>query len=72
MEDLATKQCTHRWVLGQPGLGGINGICRRCGASRLYPSTLDLYEHTPDYDEHDRKQIVRSLEATAIGERVPA
>jgi len=59
-------------VLGQPGLSGIPGTCRNCGANREYPATLELFETTPDYEEADRTSIVRSLEAATLGERTPA
>jgi len=39
-----TATCTHRWVLGEPARGGIQGTCRRCGASRIYPSGLEPAE----------------------------
>jgi hypothetical protein len=72
MEDTTNNGCIHRWVLGEPGLGGISGSCRNCGASRLYPASLDMYEHVPDYDEQENNKLVRSLELTTLGERAPA
>lgn len=39
-----TANCTHRWVLGEPARGGIQGGCRRCGASRIFPSGLEPAE----------------------------
>ena len=72
MEDQTSKNCIHRWVLGEPGLGGISGHCRNCGASRRYPASLDVYEHVPDYDEQENSKLVRSLKVTALGERASA
>ena len=43
--------CTHHWILGAPHLGTVEGACRRCGASRTYPSGLEMPEAVPDYDE---------------------
>ncbi len=46
-----TSSCTHHWILGAPQFGTVEGACRRCGASRTYPSGLELPEAIPDYDE---------------------
>ena len=68
MEDTTSRRCTHRWVLGEPTMSTVSGVCRYCGAHRTYPSVLELRQATPDYAELDRKAIVRSLEATATVE----
>jgi hypothetical protein len=39
-----TATCKHRWVLAEPARGGIQGACRRCGASRTFPSGLEPAE----------------------------
>lgn len=51
MMDSHTRTCTHRWVLGEPERGGIQGTCRRCGAHRTYPSGLEPIEEQagPDF-----------------------
>lgn len=46
-----TGLCTHHWILGAPHYGTVVGACRRCGASRTYPSGLEMPEAVPDYDE---------------------
>jgi hypothetical protein len=33
--------CGHHWLLGQPLDGCIEAVCRKCGASRIYPAVLD-------------------------------
>lgn len=43
--------CIHRWVLGEPRKGAVEGICRRCGARRTYPAGLEFVEAVPDYEE---------------------
>ncbi|MCH7698153.1 MAG: hypothetical protein IH865_04350 [Chloroflexi bacterium] len=68
MEDTTSRRCTHRWVLGEPTMSTVSGVCRHCGARRTYPSVLGLHQSTPDYAELDRKAVVRSLEAIALGE----
>ena len=68
MENTTNRHCTHRWVLGEPTMSTVSGVCRYCGAHRTYPSLLELHQSAPDYAELDRKTIVRSLEATAVFE----
>lgn len=46
-----TGLCTHHWILGAPHYGTVVGACRRCDASRTYPSGLEMPEAVPDYDE---------------------
>ena len=72
MGDTHNTNCTHRWVLGEPGLNTVSGVCKHCGLRRTYPSTLQMYEATPDYAELDRSRTVRSIEIAALGERAPA
>lgn len=68
MEDKNRRRCTHRWVLSEPSLNSVSGTCRNCGAHRTYPSVLELYQSTPDYQELDRKNVVQSMELAAAGE----
>ena len=68
MEDTTSRRCTHRWVLGEPTMSTVSGVCRYCGAHRTYPSVLELHQATPDYAELDRKTVVRSLETTTMVE----
>ena len=68
MEDTTSRRCTHRWILGEPTLNSVSGVCRNCGAHRTYPSVLELRQTTPDYAELDRKTVVRSLEVTTLSE----
>ncbi len=68
MEDTTSRRCTHRWVLGEPTMSTVSGVCRNCGAHRTYPSVLELHQPTPDYAELDRKTVVRPLETTAMVE----
>ncbi len=72
MDDTHTTSCIHRWILGEPTMNTVSGVCRKCGAHRRYPSTLQLYEATPDYAELDRSKVVRSLELASSGERAAA
>jgi len=45
--------CTHRWVLSEPQPNSIQGVCRRCGAHKRYPSVLELPESYSDRPEAD-------------------
>lgn len=47
----ATTDCIHRWILSEPRLGSVQGVCRRCDARRTYPSGLDVPESIPDYEK---------------------
>ncbi len=72
MDDTHTTSCTHRWILGTPTLSSVSGVCRKCGAQRSYPSSLELFEATPDYAATDRRAVVRSFEIASIGQRAAA
>lgn len=51
MAQRQASPCIHWWLLSEPRNGGIDGICRRCGAQRIYPSGLEVPETIPDYEE---------------------
>lgn len=51
MERNDTASCTHRWILGEPHYGKIDGACRRCGAQKTFPSGLEIPEAVPDFEE---------------------
>ena len=64
MEQHQASICTHRWMLGEPQRGRIQGVCRRCGAQRPYPSGLDIHAAVADSEELD---LSRPLIAKALG-----
>ena len=72
MGDTHYTNCTHRWVLGEPSISTVSGVCKNCGLHRTYPSTLGMHESTPDYAELDRSRTIRSIEIAALGERLTA
>ena len=41
MADAQTQECVHHWILGLPDEDVIRGRCKRCGATRDYPATVD-------------------------------
>ena len=72
MGDSHYANCTHRWVLGEPNISTVSGVCKNCGLRRTYPSTLGMRESTPDYAELDRSQTIHTIEIAALGERLTA
>lgn len=46
-----TTDCIHHWLLGEPHYGKVDGVCRRCGAQRTFPSGLEFQDAIPDYAE---------------------
>ena len=62
--------CTHRWILGDPRFGKVEGLCRRCGAQRAFPSGLELLDPTPEVEELTMSEPVFAPEG-AQEEQVP-
>jgi hypothetical protein len=51
MPDAATGSCTHHWVLSHPEDDVIRGRCKRCGAHREYPASVEGASRQGVYDE---------------------
>ena len=68
MERSHKALCIHHWLLGEPRMQTVRGICRRCGARKTYPSGLELPESVPQYQELDPKLPLAELEALPEGE----
>ncbi|MEX2247109.1 MAG: hypothetical protein WEC75_10520 [Dehalococcoidia bacterium] len=51
MADVRTGTCVHHWVLGIPEDDVIRGRCKRCGAVRDYPASVDGISRQGVYDE---------------------
>ncbi|MHB8376840.1 MAG: hypothetical protein ACYDEB_07775 [Dehalococcoidia bacterium] len=42
MPETLTEPCVHHWVLGAPGEDDlVRGRCKRCGAARAYPASVE-------------------------------
>ena len=41
MADAQTETCVHHWILGLPDDDVIRGRCKRCGATREYPASVE-------------------------------
>lgn len=63
-----TKACVHRWILGEPTMQSVPGVCRRCGAQRSYPSGIEIPEAVPEYTELNQLGSVRPSELMPLRE----
>jgi len=66
MERGRSAPCVHRWILGEPNRGSIQGICRRCGSHRTYPAGLELPETAPEEEEVDEVELELPALAAAV------
>lgn len=57
--------CTHHWVLSEPKPHAIQGVCRRCGAHKNYPSVLELPERLSDAQQSEAEIPVLAAAARA-------
>ena len=64
--------CTHHWVLSEPQPRSIQGVCRRCGAHKRYPSVLELPESFSDAPEVDLNVPALAMAAKATEEEALA
>jgi hypothetical protein len=51
MAGTVRKPCVHHWVLGHPDANVVRGRCKRCGATREYPASVDGTSRQGIYDE---------------------
>ncbi len=51
MTDMLTEQCVHHWVLAHPEDDVIRGRCKRCGATREYPASVEGASRQGVFDE---------------------
>jgi hypothetical protein len=51
MAEALTETCVHHWVLGLPENDVIHGRCKRCGATREYPASVEGASRAGVYDE---------------------
>jgi hypothetical protein len=50
-ETLTTGTCVHHWVLARPEDEVIRGRCKRCGATREYPASVEGASREGVYEE---------------------
>ena len=43
--------CVHHWVLSMPDADVVHGRCKRCGAVREYPASVEGASRQGVYDE---------------------
>lgn len=46
-----TSACVHHWLLGEPVGNQIPGLCKRCGARRVYSNSIEGTDRFDDYRE---------------------
>ena len=68
MDRHQTTPCIHRWLLGEPHRGTIEGTCRRCGARRTYPSGLEMPEAPLNAEEPDSSLPVLAIASSPTEE----
>ena len=51
MADAQTSTCVHHWILSVPDDDVIRGRCKRCGATREYPASVEGASRQGVYDE---------------------
>jgi hypothetical protein len=50
MTETLTQACVHHWVLSTPDDEVVRGRCKRCGAVRDYPASVEQASRFP-YEE---------------------
>lgn len=45
------RTCVHHWLLGAPKDDIVRGQCKRCGATRFYPASVEGASRQGLYDE---------------------
>ena len=68
MGSYQSNSCIHRWMLGEPNMQTVHGVCRRCGAQRSYPSGLEFTEAVTEFEELDRSRPIRPMAVVSLGE----
>jgi hypothetical protein len=51
MEVADNRACVHHWLLGAPKDDIVRGRCKRCGATRSYPASVEGISRQGIYDE---------------------
>lgn len=59
--------CVHHWILSEPQLRTVKGVCRRCGARRSYPSGLEFPDAFVHHEELDRSHPLPIMEPASLG-----
>jgi hypothetical protein len=49
-----SEACVHHWLLGVPEDEVVRGLCKRCGATREYPASVEQAPRFGPYDEAAR------------------
>jgi hypothetical protein len=71
MADAQTGACVHHWILSVPDDDVIRGRCKRCGATREYPASVEGASREGVYGEAAALSKTVSLLPDAGQERLP-
>jgi hypothetical protein len=71
MADIRTQTCVHHWVLAHPEDDVIRGRCKRCGATRDYPASVEGASRQGVYDEAASLNRTVSLLPDGAADRLP-
>lgn len=66
---MANEHCVHHWVLGLPQKDVVRGRCKRCGAVREYPATVDGLSRQGIFEETGAINRPSSAAFTGSGRR---
>ncbi len=66
MEERHSTPCTHHWMLSEPDMGSVEGVCRRCGAQRTYPSSIEFSDTVPHDGEPEPGLAASAVQASPI------
>lgn len=58
--------CTHHWVLTETNMRDIQGDCRRCGAHKIYPGSLEYVPPMTAEEELDRNRQLLATDAASL------
>lgn len=72
MADALTQACVHHWVLAHPEDEVIRGRCKRCGATREYPASVEGASRQGVYEEAASLKTSVSLLPDSGGSGLPA
>lgn len=51
VNDQYGDSCVHHWVLSEPQADQVPGVCKHCGATRIFPGSPEGSDRFDDYRE---------------------
>jgi hypothetical protein len=71
MNRTASATCVHHWILSLPEDDVVRGQCKRCGAKREYPASVEGASRMGIYDEAASLSRSVSLLPDGFGNGLP-